>query len=83
MDKPLDDFVDKWIEKWSSSCVDVKVRVRNFVDPMEITVIVYDGHVSNTLCETHFNVGNDFQYRCFKWYMDGILISHCKQYCEN
>ena len=80
--KQLDDFVGNWIEKWCSSCVDVKVRVQNFVHPMEITVTVYDAHVSNTLCETHFNVGNDFQYRCFTRCMDRILMSYCKSYRE-
>ena len=56
-------FVDNWIEKWSSSCVDVKVRVRNFVHPVEITVIVYAGKLI-THClkvilklETHFSTG--------------------------
>ena len=66
MARELDVFVDNWIQKWLSSHVDVKARVHNFVHPMEITVTVYAGTFENTLCESHFKVGNPFQFRCFK-----------------
>ena len=66
MARELDVFVDNWIQKWSSLWVDIKVRVCNFVHPMEITVIVYADTVKNTLCKSHIKVGNTFQFRCFK-----------------
>ena len=48
MDKRVDSFVDKFLEKSSSSHVDIRIHVWNFVNPFEITGIVYDQDVSNT-----------------------------------
>ena len=48
MDKRVDSFVDKFLVKWSSSCVDVRIRIRNFVDPIEVTVVIYVEDISNT-----------------------------------
>ena len=78
MDKRLDHFIDYWMKKWSSSHVDVKVRVRNFVHPMEVTVIVYIDNELNTLCKTEFKIGTKFQYRCFKRCTEGLLLAYCK-----
>ena len=65
--------------KWSSSRVDVRIRVRNFVDPIEVTVVIYVEDVSNTLCKVDFRISSEFQYRCFKRSMAGLLIAYCKR----
>ena len=80
MDKWVDSVVDKFLEEWSSSCIDVRICVRNFVDPIEVTVIIYIGDVSNTLCKVDFRISSEFQYRCFKRSMAGLLIAYCKRY---
>ena len=79
MDKQVNSFVDKFLAKWSSSCVDVRIHVRNFVDPIEVTVIIYVEDVSNTLCKVDFRISSEFQYRCFKRSMAGLLIAYCKR----
>ena len=79
MDKRVDSFVDKFLEKWSSSSVDVRIRVKNFVDPIEVTVVIYIEDVSNTLCKIDFRINSEFQYRCFKRSMAGLLIAYCKR----
>ena len=68
--------------KWSSSHVDVRIHVKNFVDPIEVTVIIYIDDVSNTLCKVDFRISSEFQYRCFKRSMAGLLIGYCKRYHE-
>ena len=74
--------MDKFLAKWSSSHVDVRIHVRNFVDPIEVTVVIYIDDVSNTLCKVDFRISSDFQYRCFKRSMAGLLIAYCKRYRE-
>ena len=74
--------MDKFLAKWSSSCVDVRIHVRNSIDPIEVTVVIYIDDVSNTLCKVDFRISSEFQYRCFKRSMAGLLIAYCKRYCE-
>ena len=81
MGKQVDSFVDKFVAKWSSH-VDVRIHVRNFVDPIEVTVIIYIDDVSNTLCKVDFKKSSEFQYRCFKRSMAGLLFGYCKKYRE-
>ena len=69
--------------KWSSSCVDVKVCVKNYVQPMGITVIVYVGSEANTLCNLQFGISSAFHLQSFKRCMNGVLYSYCKCCCEN
>ena len=58
--------MENFLAKWSSSCVDVRIHVRNFVDPIEVTVVIYMEDASNTLCKVDFRISSEFQYRCFK-----------------
>ena len=70
--------MDKFLAKWSSSHVDLRIHVRNFVDPIEVTVVIYVD-VSNTLCKVDFRISSEFKYRCFKRSMAGLLIAYCKR----
>ena len=83
MDKRVDSFVDKFLEKWSSSRVDIRIHIRKFVNPIEVTVIVYDQDVVNTLCKAEFKIASEFQYRCFKISTEGLLVAYCKRCCQN
>ena len=60
MDERVDSFVNNFLEKWSSSHVDIRIHVMNFVNPIEVTVIVYDQDVVNTLCKAEFKIGSEF-----------------------
>ena len=71
--------MDKFLEKWSSSRVDVRIHVRNFVDPTEVIVVIYVEDVSSTLCKVDFRISSEFQYRCFKRSMASLLIAYCKR----
>ena len=66
--------MDKFLEKWSSSCVDVRIPVRNFIDPIEVTVIIYIEDLSNKLYKVDFRISSEFQYRCFKRSMAVCLL---------
>ena len=80
MDKRVDHFVDTFMEKWLSSRVDIKVQVKNFAHPIEVTVVIYHEHIQMALCECQFKIGSEFEYHCFKRCMEGFLISYCKCY---
>ena len=45
MDKKVDHYVDSFIQNWSSSRLDIKVRVKNFVNPTEVTVVIFHEHI--------------------------------------
>ena len=80
MDKRVDHFVDTFMEKWSSSKLDIKIWVNNIVHPIEVTVVIFHEHIEMTVCEFQFKIGSQFEYCCFKRCMEGILISYCKHY---
>ena len=77
MDKRVDSFVDKFLEKWTSSCVDIRIRVRNFVDPIEVTVVIYDGDVLNTLCKAKFGLLIMHALPNSDWLMVMSSVQHC------
>ena len=84
MDKRVDSFVDKFLEKWSSSHVDIRIHVRNFVNPIEITVNVYDQDVTNTLCKAGFqNKPQNSSTDVLKRSMEGLLVAYCKRCCQD
>ena len=82
MDKRVDSFVDKFLEKWSSSHVDIRIHVQNLVNPIEVTVIVYV-HVIHTLCKAEFKISSESQYRCFKRSTEGLLVAYCRRCHQN
>ena len=83
LQKSLDKFIDDWLMKWSSSHVDVKVCVKNYVQPMDVTVIVYVGSEANTLCNLQFAISSVFHLWSFKRCMNGVLYSYYKCCHEN
>ena len=75
-------FIDTWLEKWSSSRVDVKISVKTFHDHNEVTVIFYHDTLDNTLCTAQFNICTEFNYRCFERSMEGFICAFYKNYHE-
>ena len=71
-------LLDTFMEKWSSSKLDIKVWVNNIVHSIEVTVVIFHEHIEMTVCEFQFKIGSEFEYHCFKRCMEGILISYCK-----
>ena len=56
MDKQVHSFIDTWLEKWSSSRVDIRISVKTFHDCNEVTVTFYHDTLDNTLCTAQFNI---------------------------
>ena len=67
--------MDKFLEKWSSSHVDVRIRVRNFVDPIEVTVVIYVEDVSNTLCKIDFRISSSTDALRDLWQVCSLLTA--------
>ena len=74
----LECFIDNWLKRWSSSMVDVKIKVEGRIDPIQVTVVVYRDSEDNTFCTCQFWIKTEFQYRCFKWSMCGLIHAYCK-----
>ena len=76
MDKTVDSFHDTWLEKWSSSYVDVRIHAKNFVNPIEVNYYLCGWHCQYICGKAEFNITSEFQCRCFKRSMEGLLIAN-------
>ena len=79
----IDTFVDSFLRKWSSSCVDVKIHVKKFLNLIPMTTVVYSEESGLEICKNEFHMRSDYHHKCFKWTMIGILHGFCKTLQNN
>ena len=50
VNRRLECFINNWLKRWSSSRVDVKIKVEGITEPIKVTVVVCVDYNDNILC---------------------------------